>query len=55
MGGGEGQEGSEEILAGILYRLGLAAYTAAALLARAAHSGHSLDQAVCLPMQLQQE
>ncbi len=54
-GGGGGQEWSEENLAGILYKLGLAAYAAAALLARAARSGHSLDQAVCLPLQLQQE
>ncbi len=54
-GEGRGEERSEENLAGILYRLGLAAYAAAALLARAARSGHSLDQAVCLPLQLQQE
>jgi uncharacterized membrane protein len=42
---------SDENLAGILYRLGLAAYAAAALLAQAACSEHSLDQAVCLPLQ----
>ncbi len=49
------QDKSEDTLAGILYKLGLAAYGAAALLARAARSGHSLDQVVCLPLQLQQE
>ncbi len=49
------QKMSEENLAGNLYKLGLAAYAAAALLAWAAHSGHSLDHAVCLPLQLQQE
>ncbi len=54
-GGRGGQEESEENLAGILYWLGVAAYAAAALLARAARSGHSLDQAVCLPLLLQQE
>ncbi len=54
-GEGGGQEVSEENLAGILYKLGLAAYAAAALLARATRSGHSLDQAGCLPLQLQQE
>jgi uncharacterized membrane protein len=51
--GGQGR--SEENLAGILYRLGLTAYAAAALLARAAHSWHSLDQAECLSLHLQQE
>ncbi len=49
------QEMSEENLAGILYKLGLAAYAAAALLAWAARSGHSLDHAVCMPLHLQQE
>jgi hypothetical protein len=54
-GGGGGQEMSEGKLAEILYRLGLAAYAAAALLAWATCSGHSLDHAVCLPLQFQQE
>ncbi len=55
-GGGEGgRERSEENSAGTLYKLGLAAYAAAALLVGAARSGNSLDQAVCLPLHLQQE
>ncbi len=54
-GRGEGQEGSWEDLARILYKLGLAAYAASALLAWAARTGHSLDQAVSLPLSLQQE
>ncbi len=52
-GGGLGNSGVN--IAGILYKLGLAAYAAPALLPLATRSGHSLAHVACLPMQLQQK
>jgi hypothetical protein len=49
-GGGGEQKRTEDNFAGIVKKLGLVAYAAAALLAHAARSEHSLDQAVCLPL-----